>query len=88
MDTEVNKIFPDNAVECASTPESSRNGIFLQLIKIIEQRQLTPNFQPIISMSTGEIFAYEGLIRGHPTARCIHHSACLKRLGNLDCCWN
>lgn len=64
MDTEVNKIFPDNAVECASTPESSRNGIFLQLIRIIEQRQLTPNFQPIISMSTGEIFAYEGLIRG------------------------
>ncbi|MEK7845002.1 MAG: EAL domain-containing protein, partial [Pseudomonadota bacterium] len=36
----------------------------MQLTKIIEQRQLTPNFQPIISMSTGEIFAYEGLIRG------------------------
>ncbi|MEK7772661.1 MAG: diguanylate cyclase, partial [Pseudomonadota bacterium] len=64
MDVGVNKIFPDNAVACASTPESSRDEIFLQLIRIIEQRQLTPNFQPNISMSTGEIFAYEGLIRG------------------------
>ena len=64
MDTEVKKNLSDHAIACAATMESSSSEIFLQLVRIIEQRQLTPNFQPIISMSTGEIFAYEGLIRG------------------------
>jgi len=64
MNADTKKNLPDNAIEFASTPESNRDEIYLQLLKIIEQRRLTPNFQPIISMSTGEIFAYEGLIRG------------------------
>ncbi|MBA5687690.1 GGDEF domain-containing protein [Duganella sp. LX47W] len=36
----------------------------LHLNDIIAQRQLSALFQPIIQMQTGEIIAYEGLIRG------------------------
>lgn len=61
----------DNAIECAPLPESNRSEIFLQLVRIIEQREVVPNFQPIISMVTGEIFAYEGLIRG-PSNSSLH----------------
>lgn len=35
-----------------------------RLREIIMHRQLTPLFQPIIRMQTGEIIGYEGLIRG------------------------
>lgn len=35
-----------------------------RLQEIIQHRQLTPLFQPIIRMQTGEIIGYEGLIRG------------------------
>ncbi len=67
-----NKNFlPEDTIKFASAPESSRSEIFLQLVRIIEQRQLVANFQPIISMSTGEIFAYEGLIRG-PSDSSLH----------------
>lgn len=86
MDMNVKKFLPGRAIDFAATHESSRSEIFLRLIQIIEQRQLTPNFQPIISMATGEIYAYEGLIRG-PSEQPIVRSVCSERLGNLDCCW-
>ncbi len=35
-----------------------------RLRDIIQHRQLTPLFQPIVQMQTGEIIGYEGLIRG------------------------
>ncbi len=66
----------DNAIECAPLPESNRSEIFLQLVRIIEQREVVPNFQPIICMVTGEIFAYEGLIRG-PSNSSLHSALSL-----------
>jgi len=87
MGVNVKRILPDKAIDFAAPHESRRNEIFLRLIQIIEQRQLTSNFQSIISMATGEIYAYEGLIRGpFNTVRCIHHSVCSGHLGNSDCC--
>lgn len=71
MDMEVEANKSDNAVSYDATTEFSRSEIFLQLVRIIEQRQLTANFQPIISMSTGDIMAYEGLIRG-PSNSSLH----------------
>ena len=35
-----------------------------ELIRILEERSVTPVFQPILAFGTGEILAYEGLIRG------------------------
>ncbi|MDP3715432.1 MAG: EAL domain-containing protein, partial [Burkholderiales bacterium] len=35
-----------------------------ELIRILEERLVTPVFQPIFAFGTGEILAYEGLIRG------------------------
>ncbi|MDO8306234.1 EAL domain-containing protein, partial [Herminiimonas sp.] len=35
-----------------------------RLKEVIQHRQLTPLFQPIIRMQSGEIIGYEGLIRG------------------------
>lgn len=35
-----------------------------ELIRILETRAVTPVFQPILAFSTGEVLAYEGLIRG------------------------
>lgn len=78
MDAKVKKALPVNAIARIATAESSRSEIFLQLIQIIEQRQLIPNFQPIISMTTGEIFAYEGLIRG-PSNSSLHSPLSLFR---------
>ncbi len=40
-----------------------------ELIRIIESRAVTPVFQPILAFGTGEILAYEGLIRGPETSR-------------------
>jgi EAL domain-containing protein (putative c-di-GMP-specific phosphodiesterase class I) len=71
VDVNVKEALSDNAIECAPLPESNRSEIFLQLVRIIEQREVVPNFQPIISMVTGEIFAYEGLIRG-PSNSSLH----------------
>lgn len=43
-----------------------RQAIMLQarLRQVIDQQELTALFQPIINMQSGEIIAYEGLIRG------------------------
>lgn len=77
MDSEVSESpSEDNAV--STVIESSRSEIFLQLVGIIEQRRLTANFQPIISMASGEIFAYEGLIRG-PSNSSLHSPLSLFR---------
>lgn len=78
MDAKVKKALPDDTIACIATTESSRSEIFLQLTQIIEHRQLIPNFQPVISMTTGEIFAYEGLIRG-PSSSSLHSPLSLFR---------
>ncbi len=44
--------------------DSGRNILLIQLKKIIEERQLSARFQPIIQMSDGLVLGYEGLIRG------------------------
>lgn len=42
----------------------AENQLLQRLQEIIRLRQLTPLFQPIICIQSGEIIAYEGLIRG------------------------
>jgi EAL domain-containing protein (putative c-di-GMP-specific phosphodiesterase class I) len=42
-----------------------------ELIRILEERAVTPVFQPILAFGTGEILAYEGLIRG-PESSLLH----------------
>lgn len=39
-----------------------------ELVRILETRSVTPVFQPILAFGTGEILAYEGLIRGPETS--------------------
>lgn len=78
MDTPAGKALANDMIARAATFESSRSEIFLQLAGIIEQRKVTANFQPIITMATGEIFAYEGLIRG-PSNSSLHSPLSLFR---------
>lgn len=44
--------------------ENSRFRELEELLRIIETRSVHPVFQPILAFGTGEILAYEGLIRG------------------------
>ncbi len=58
--------LPANA---ANTDQLTRENdsdamLLLRLEEIIERRQLTALFQPIINMQTGAVVGYEGLIRG------------------------
>ena len=49
----------------ATRPRSnSRFRELEELLRIIESRSVHPVFQPILAFGTGEILAYEGLIRG------------------------
>lgn len=55
-------------------PQSRENTRFRELeelIRIVETRSVTPVFQPILAFGTGEILAYEGLIRG-PESSQLH----------------
>lgn len=49
---------------CVATSTDEEERLRLHLRDIVDKRQLTARLQPIIQMSTGEIIAYEGLIRG------------------------
>jgi len=55
-------------------PKSRSNSRFRELeelFRIVETRSVTPVFQPILAFGTGEILAYEGLIRG-PESSQLH----------------
>ena len=54
----------DKNNEPVKQPESRDAMLLSRLNEIIERRQLTALFQPIIHMQRGEIVGYEGLIRG------------------------
>ncbi len=64
MMSEAIQVLPDKAAGRAllSGPPIAKS--LPLLAEIIEKRQLNANFQPIISMPTGKIVGYEGLIRG------------------------
>lgn len=71
-----------------STPIPAPGGIFRlgthgRLLRavydIVEQRRLTPLFQPIVDMKNGRIVGYEGLIRG-PSDSQLHSPHKLLRL--------
>ena len=64
MMSEAIQVLPDKATGGALLSGPSKAGPFPLLIEIIEKRQLITHFQPIISMPTGKIIGYEGLIRG------------------------
>jgi diguanylate cyclase (GGDEF)-like protein len=54
-------ILPPNVSYLRPTPDEQLGQ---HLLDIIARRQLTALFQPIVDMKSGEIIAYEGLIRG------------------------
>ncbi len=53
-----------SAVQGISSRGNTRFSELEELIRILESRAVTPVFQPILAFGTGEILAYEGLIRG------------------------
>jgi diguanylate cyclase (GGDEF)-like protein len=63
----IEKHIPDTTSTLLSSagPASTANtGIISPLLEIIQQRKLTALFQPILDLKSGEIYGYEGLIRG------------------------
>lgn len=55
----------EDAGSRASRPrDNTRFRELEELLRIIETRSVQPVFQPILAFGTGEILAYEGLIRG------------------------
>ena len=64
MSTLVNKKNNDSALIDKSVSGLLQRELRALLIEIIEQKQLTAYFQPIILLSSGKVFGYEGLIRG------------------------
>ena len=54
-------LLPSNVSYLRPTPDEQLGQ---HLLDIIARRQLTALFQPIVDMKTGDIIAYEGLIRG------------------------
>lgn len=48
----------------ATRTVSRSKNIMTPLYEIIQQRKLTALFQPILNLTTGEFYGYEGLIRG------------------------
>jgi len=76
----VRPVDPDSAEEDVDkayrrlAPKSRVNSQFSELeelFRIVETRSVTPVFQPILAFGTGEILAYEGLIRG-PESSQLH----------------
>ena len=57
------RLHPTGA-EPAEPPENVDAMLLTRLNEIIERKQLTALFQPIINMQSGAIIGYEGLIRG------------------------
>jgi len=55
---------PDTQVPGDGAADTPQNVVYSQLRRIIEQRELTALFQPIIALRNGKITGYEGLIRG------------------------
>ena len=65
-----------DAEEACQLPAPRRRGNSYfreleELIRIFESRSVTPVFQPILAFGTGEILAYEGLVRG-PESSLLH----------------
>jgi EAL domain-containing protein (putative c-di-GMP-specific phosphodiesterase class I)/GGDEF domain-containing protein len=54
------------------SPAGREFATLKELSSIIDERRLTPVFQPIVRLDNGEIFAYEGLIRG-PEGSPLHY---------------
>ncbi len=73
--------------EAGETPETaggerplqSHTELLRELYDVIEQRRLTPLFQPIIDLKSSRITGYEGLIRG-PSDSTLHSPLKLLRL--------
>ena len=53
-----------NDVAMNKNADDQDDHLVQRLKEVIQHRQLTPLFQPIIRMQSGEIIGYEGLIRG------------------------
>ena len=57
-----------------SAPVSLRpetNSLLLELRNILDRKTLTPHFQPIVDLRIGELYGFEGLIRG-PSDSVLH----------------
>jgi len=62
----IKEFFQENIPSLASAIHSAarRRDSTTPLQKIIQQRELGAQFQPILNLETGEFYGYEGLIRG------------------------
>ena len=65
----------------ANNEGNENSSILSSLQEILSKRLLTPIFQPIIAMGTGEIIGYEGLIRG-PSDSSLHSPVNLFKAAN------
>ena len=69
--TELPEVEDADAAYRRLAPRHRSNSKFQELeelVRILETRSVTPVFQPILAFGTGEILAYEGLIRGPETS--------------------
>jgi len=60
----VNTVLNSNIIYLQPPAEDEEAVLRAHLYDILARRQLSALFQPIVHMQTGEIIAYEGLIRG------------------------
>ncbi|MDB5992261.1 MAG: diguanylate cyclase [Herbaspirillum sp.] len=78
-------IAPVVAIEASDAAATSDHGdpqMLSRLHEIIDQRQLSALFQPIIDMHSGDIIGYEGLIRG-PSNSPLHSPLKLFKVARL-----
>jgi EAL domain-containing protein (putative c-di-GMP-specific phosphodiesterase class I) len=78
-------IAPVVAIEADAAAATSDHGdpqMLSRLHEIIDQRQLSALFQPIIDMHSGGIIGYEGLIRG-PSNSPLHSPLKLFKVARL-----
>ncbi|BCB28313.1 diguanylate phosphodiesterase [Sulfurimicrobium lacus] len=73
------QIGPRNGHE---QPPASESENLQRLDEILAKRQLTPFFQPILNLASGQIFGYEGLIRG-PSDSPLHSPANLFKAAEM-----
>lgn len=61
----------DPCAHSACDPAIEPNGYLAELRAILDRKALTPHFQPILDLRIGEMYGFEGLIRG-PSDSVLH----------------
>ncbi len=61
----------NHLTQAPSSPLSESNVLLEELRNILDRKALTPHFQPIVDLRIGELYGFEGLIRG-PVDSVLH----------------